>query len=95
VNDLAYECQAAELLLIEHLKGMVWQQLEGQTGVPYLTERQRFRDMLLTGQLRAVMRLCAPSASVEDDVIFTSLRTYSAPLICWMPFLDMLSPDRF
>jgi type I restriction enzyme R subunit len=46
------ERRAVELPLIAQLQGMGWQQIEGHTGVPYLTERQSFREVLLTGRLR-------------------------------------------
>lgn len=56
MSDLANEREAVELPLIEQLKGMGWQHLEGHTGVPYLTERQSFREVLLTGRLREAIR---------------------------------------
>jgi type I restriction enzyme R subunit len=56
MSDLANEREAVELPLIEQLKSMGWQHIEGQTGVPYLTERQSFRDVLLTGRLREAIR---------------------------------------
>jgi type I restriction enzyme R subunit len=56
MRDLAHEREAVELPLIEQLKSMGWQHIEGQTGVPYLTERQSFREVLLTGRLRDAIR---------------------------------------
>jgi type I restriction enzyme R subunit len=56
VSQMDDERHAVELPLIEQLKGMGWQHLEGQTGVPYLTERQSFREVLLTGRLREAIR---------------------------------------
>ncbi len=56
MSDLANEREAVELPLIEQLKSMGWQHLEGHTGVPYLTERQSFREVLLTGRLREAIR---------------------------------------
>jgi len=56
MSDSGNERQAVELPLIEQLKGMGWQHIEGHTGVPYLTERQSFREVLLTGRLREAIR---------------------------------------
>jgi len=36
---------------IEQLKGMGWDHIEGDIDVPYLTERESFRDVLLTKRL--------------------------------------------
>jgi type I restriction enzyme R subunit len=52
MSQMDNERQAVELPLTAQLQGMGWQHLEGHTGVPYLTERQSFRDVLLTGRLR-------------------------------------------
>jgi type I restriction enzyme R subunit len=41
-----------EIPFIEQLKGMGWQYLEGDIDVPYLTERESFRDVLLIDRLR-------------------------------------------
>jgi type I restriction enzyme R subunit len=41
-----------EIPFIEQLKGMGWEHIEGDIDVPYLTERESFRDVLLTGRLR-------------------------------------------
>ena len=45
-----------ELPLIAQLKGMCWQHIEGDIDVPYLTERESFRDVLLVGRLREALR---------------------------------------
>lgn len=45
-----------EIPFIEHLKGMGWQHIEGDIDVPYLTERESFRDVLLTGRLQKALR---------------------------------------
>jgi type I restriction enzyme R subunit len=45
-----------ELPLIEQLKQMGWEHLEGDIDVPYLTGRQNFREVLLTGRLRQAVR---------------------------------------
>jgi type I restriction enzyme R subunit len=41
---------------IEQLKGMGWDHIEGDIYVPYLTERDSFRDVLLTARLRKVIK---------------------------------------
>ena len=41
---------------IEQLKGIGWDHVEGDIDVPYLTERQSFRDVLLAGRLRKAIR---------------------------------------
>lgn len=56
MSDSGNERQAVELPLIEQLKSMGWQHLEGHTGVPYLTERHSFREVLLAGRLREAIR---------------------------------------
>lgn len=38
-----------EIAFIEQLKSLAWQHLEGDIDVPYLTERETFRDVLLKG----------------------------------------------
>jgi len=45
-----------ELPLVKQLKDMGWQHLEGDIDVPYLTERESFRDVLLMGRLREAVR---------------------------------------
>jgi type I restriction enzyme R subunit len=45
-----------EVTLIEQLKKMGWQHLEGDIDVPYLTERESFREVLLTGRLKKALR---------------------------------------
>src|SRR5579885_2998333 len=56
MSDSGNERETVELPLIEQLKGMGWQHLEGHIGVPYLTERQSFREVLLTRRLRDAIR---------------------------------------
>jgi type I restriction enzyme R subunit len=47
-----------ELPFIQQLQAMGWDYLEGDTGVPYLTEREDFRQVLLTDRLRqAIARI--------------------------------------
>ncbi len=45
-----------EIPFIEQLKGMGWEHIEGDIDVPYLTERESFRDVLLTGRLRKAIK---------------------------------------
>ena len=45
-----------EIPFIEQLKGMGWDHIEGDIDVPYLTERESFRDVLLTGRLRKAIK---------------------------------------
>ena len=40
-----------EIPFIEQLKGMGWEHIEGDIDVPYLTERESFRDVLLADRL--------------------------------------------
>lgn len=49
-----------EIPFIEQLKAMDWEHLEGDIDVPYLTERDGFRDVLLADRLRKA------EARVED-----------------------------
>jgi len=45
-----------EIPFIEQLKVMGWQHIEGDIDVPYLTERENFREVLLVGRLRQALR---------------------------------------
>ena len=49
------EYTQVERPFIEQLRSMGWDYLEGDTGVPYLTERENFRQVLLTGRLRQAL----------------------------------------
>ena len=49
-----------EIPFIEQLKGMGWDHIEGDVDVPYLSERESFRDVLLTGRLRKVVNRETP-----------------------------------
>ncbi len=40
-----------EIPFIEQLKTLGWDHIEGDIDVPYLTERESFRDVLLNGWL--------------------------------------------
>lgn len=50
------EYTKVELPFIKQLELMGWKHLQGDTGVPYLTERQSFREVLLIGRLRDAIR---------------------------------------
>jgi type I restriction enzyme R subunit len=55
---MSNEYTDVELPFIEQLQAMGWDYLEGDTGVPYLTERENFRQVLLSDRLReAVARI--------------------------------------
>ncbi len=45
-----------EVPFIKQLKEMGWDHIEGDIDVPYLTERESFRDVLLTGRLWAALK---------------------------------------
>ncbi len=45
-----------EIPFIEQLKRTGWDHVEGDIDVPYLTERESFRDVLLTGRLRKAIK---------------------------------------
>jgi len=51
-----YEKTYVEISFIEQLKGMCWDHVEGDIDVPYLTERESFRDVLLTARLRKAIK---------------------------------------
>ncbi|MBN2031636.1 MAG: hypothetical protein JW836_00045 [Deltaproteobacteria bacterium] len=47
-----------EIPFIEKLKGLGWESIEGDIDVPYLTERDSFREVLLKNRLRkALMKI--------------------------------------
>jgi type I restriction enzyme R subunit len=47
-----------EIPFIEQLKGLGWEHIEGDIDVPYLTERESFREVLLRNRLKkAVMAI--------------------------------------
>ncbi len=52
-----------ELPFVDQLKGLGWQHLPGDIDVPELTERQGFRDVLLTNRLRNAVR----RINLDDD----------------------------
>ena len=50
------ERSSVELPLIRQLQGLGWDYKEGDKDVPYLTERETFRQVLLTDRLRQAVR---------------------------------------
>lgn len=52
-----------ELPFIEQLKRMGWQHIQGDTGVPYLTERDSFRQVLLMDRMKEAIR----RINLDDD----------------------------
>ena len=52
---LPHEKTYVDIPFIEQLKQMGWNHIEGDIDVPYLTEQESFRDILLTGRLRAAL----------------------------------------
>ena len=77
-----------EIPFIEQLKGLDWQHLEGDIDVPYLTERESFRDVLLINRLKSALKainLDEHGKSWLDDErvsqIVSSLERISAPKI--------------
>jgi type I restriction enzyme R subunit len=53
---IEWEYDLCEKPFCEQLKLMGWQWLEGDTDVPYLTERESFREVMLKGRLAAALR---------------------------------------
>ena len=45
-----------EIPFIQQLKGLRWEHVEGDIDVPYLTERESFRKVLLKDRLRKALR---------------------------------------
>ena len=75
-----------EIPFIEQLKGMRWEHIEGDIDVPYLTERESFRDVLLADRLRkAVKRINLDDNGnpwLDDDranQVVSALERISAP----------------
>ena len=56
MTQLPNETTKVELPFIRQLEGLGWTWLEGNIYVPYLTERQGFREVLLTGRLRKAIQ---------------------------------------
>jgi len=56
LDDIRNEQTKVELPFVEQLVGMGWQYLPGDADVPYLTEREDFRRVLLLERLRAAVR---------------------------------------
>ena len=55
-TDTPNEYTRVERPFLEQLKGMDWQHIKGDLDVPYLTERESFRDVLLMDRLRDAVR---------------------------------------
>ncbi len=49
---MSNEYTQVEQPFIQQLQQLGWDYLEGDTDVPYLTERETFRQVLLTGRAR-------------------------------------------
>lgn len=54
--NLPDEKTYVEIPFIEQLKGMGWGHIEGDIDVPYLTERESFREVLLKDRLRKALK---------------------------------------
>jgi len=54
--ELSPEYVEVELPFIQQLQAMGWDYLPGDTGVPYLTEREDFRQVLLTSRLHEALQ---------------------------------------
>lgn len=57
-----FEYTLVEKPFIEQLQAMGWQYLPGDVGIPYLTERQSFREVLLYDRLKAALKKLNPDA---------------------------------
>ena len=55
-KPLPDERTKVELPLVGQLEAMGWSRLEGDVDVPYLTERENFREVLLKNRLKAALR---------------------------------------
>ena len=55
MSNHSVEYIQVEQPFIEQLQALGWDYLEGDTDVPYLTERETFRQVLLTGRLREAL----------------------------------------
>src|ERR1700691_4618426 len=60
---LPTEYTEVELPLLEQLSAMKWSVLEGSKSDPSATERESFRETILSGRLRAALR----RINVDDD----------------------------
>ena len=58
--SIQWEYDLVEEPFCKQLQAMGWEWLKGDTDVPELTHRERFRDVLLKGRLRAAMRSINP-----------------------------------
>lgn len=56
INRPLNEYTKVEKTLLDQLQGIGWACLEGDLGVPYITERESFREVLLKDRLREALR---------------------------------------
>jgi len=56
MSKIQWEYDLVERPFCEQLQTLGWTWLEGDTDVPELTERERFRDVLLKDRLAAALR---------------------------------------
>lgn len=63
MSPLPNEDNHVEQRLIEQLVGMGWTHISGDTSVPYLTERENFREVVLLDRLRAALQRLNPDDS--------------------------------
>jgi type I restriction enzyme R subunit len=75
-----------EIPFIEQLKAMGWKHIEGDIDVPYLTERESFRDVLLADRLRRAIKKINlddnGNSWLDDDrvnQVISALKRISAP----------------
>ncbi|MFH1083864.1 MAG: hypothetical protein ABIL06_17380 [Pseudomonadota bacterium] len=49
-----------EIPFIKQLKGMGWDHIEGDIGVPYFSEWESFQNVLLVGRLKSALKRINP-----------------------------------
>ncbi len=79
-----------EIPFIEQLKGMDWDHIEGDIDVPYLTERDSFRDVLLTGRLRKAIK----KINLDDAGIKSGRSSKAAPLRLWHGYFELVETEK-
>ena len=73
------EWSEVERPLLLQLAGMGWQYLPGDIDVPYLTERDNFRQVILYDRLRqAIRKINAADGPVDDLTIDRAIRQLEA-----------------
>jgi type I restriction enzyme R subunit len=78
-DSTSRETMQVEHPFIKHLEQLGWDHLPGDTGVPYLTERESFRQVLLTDRLRQALRCINLDAHGEpwlDDARITQATSH-------------------